>query len=111
MTNKKTTTGPPEARVRVGILGAGYISQAHLRALKNIPQVEATAICDLNQAKASQIARTWNVSQVFGRLEDMLDSGVDVVHVLLPPARHAEAALECLRGGADVFLEKPMGVT
>ena len=39
------------------------------------------------------------------------DGKIDAVHVLLPPALHAQAAGEIVAAGVDVLLEKPMGVS
>lgn len=96
---------------RVGLLGAGYISQAHLRALKSLPGIEVAAICDVRKSQAASVASEWHIAHVFDSLERFLSADLDVVHVLVPPAFHADAAVACLEAGCDVFLEKPMGVT
>lgn len=101
MTNKKW---------KVGLLGAGYISEAHAKALKVNNNVALSAICDLSVGRAETAAKTFDIPQVFASLEDLLKSDVEVVHVLLPPNAHFATARQILESGRHVFLEKPMGV-
>jgi predicted dehydrogenase len=102
---------PLREPVRVAIVGAGYIAEAHLRALKSVDNVQIVAICDLNKIRAASLGAQWNIPNTYVHMEDMLDQPIDVVHVLVPPAYHAETTIKCLQRGWDVFLEKPMGVT
>jgi predicted dehydrogenase/nucleoside-diphosphate-sugar epimerase len=97
------------ARTRVALLGAGYIVQAHARALAHVPSVTVTAVCDLVEERARAAARAHGIPQVHTSLDALLDAdAADVVHVLLPPSAHADAARRILERGRGVFLEKPM---
>ena len=98
-------------RTRVGILGAGFISDFHIRALKPLAGVQLAAVCDVDLARAQELGRKWGIPDTFERIDDLTASGVDVVHVLVPPALHAQAAIACLRGGCHVLVEKPMATT
>jgi len=96
---------------RVGILGAGYISDFHIQALQGLPDVEIAAVCDCDGGRALAQQRRWKIPLSYDAPERMLRDGkVDTVHVLSPPAQHAATALACLEAGCDVFLEKPAGV-
>lgn len=98
--------------MRVGLLGAGVISAPHALALSQIPHARLVAICDKDAAKAEALGRKWNVNSIFNSLPQMLaEAGVDVVHILLPPSAHADAALECLAAGVHIFMEKPFCTT
>ncbi len=97
---------------RVAILGAGFISDFHVRALQQLDCVELVAICDADAAKAQTVARTWNIAGAFSNAETMIrEARVDAVHILVPPSMHATTAVSCLEAGCDVFLEKPMAVS
>lgn len=98
-------------RTRVGILGAGFISDYHIRALQPLAGVQLAAVCDVDLARARELGRKWDIPAAFERIDDLTASGVDVVHVLVPPALHAQAAITCLRGGCHVLVEKPMATT
>jgi predicted dehydrogenase/nucleoside-diphosphate-sugar epimerase len=96
---------------RVGIIGAGYVSAHHLRALKSLSSVRVVGIADLDLARAKDVAKAFNLPSAYGSVEALLASGVDVVHVLTPPASHAALAIQALQGGAHVLVEKPMAET
>ena len=97
---------------KIGILGAGFISDFHIRALKGIPGIAVAAVCDTERHKAESLARKWGIGQSFSSLDAMLSAGVvNTIHILVPPIYHADAALQCLEKGCDVFMEKPMTTT
>ena len=97
-----------DAPLRVGLLGAGVISAPHTLALQNIPHARLVAICDQDVAKAQALGRKCRVNSIFDSLPEMLaQAKLDVVHILLPPSAHADAALECLAAGVHIFVEKP----
>ena len=94
---------------RVAILGAGYISEFHIAAIRRMADTELVAICDVNQALADQTARSFGIPKVYGSLEAMLATEtLDVVHVLTPPQTHHVTATMIAKAGVDVFIEKPL---
>ena len=97
---------------RVGLLGAGYVSQYHLRALKKLSNVEIVGVADLDQERAARAASAFGVPRVFRTLQDMAKARhPDVIHVLTPPSSHCGLALEALDLGCHVFVEKPMALS
>lgn len=99
------------SKFRVGIVGAGYVSAHHLRALKSIPSVEVVGVADLDFARAETVAKSFDLPHAYATAQELLSSGVDVVHVLTPPAYHAAVAIQALEAGAHVLVEKPMAET
>ena len=95
---------------KVGLLGAGYILKAHAKVLATMPNTEIVAVCDLSGERAQEAASAFGIPRVFTSLADMLKVDLDIVHVLLPPNLHNEAARTILEAGRHVFLEKPMGL-
>ena len=96
---------------RVGLLGAGYIVEAHVKALRALPQVRLQAVCDLSRSRAEAAAATHGIPTWFDSLDEMLRSGIDAVHVLVPPQLHTDLARQVLAAGAHALIEKPMGVS
>lgn len=99
------------SQIRVGIIGAGYVSAHHLRALQSIPSVHIVGVADLDRMRAEEVRRKFNLPSAFGSVEELLAAGVDAVHVLTPPAFHAPVTIQCLQAGAHVLVEKPMAET
>ena len=98
-------------RLKVGLLGAGYILEAHAKALAAIDSVEMNAVCDVSRERAMQAAAAFAIPQVTTSLAQLLESDCDVVHVLLPPFLHEDTARQILQAGKSVFVEKPMGLS
>ena len=99
-----------QRRWKVGLLGAGFICEAHAKALKCRSDTEIVAVCDHARDKAEEASAQFGIHQVFSSLDDMLNADVDVVHVLLPPDKHVDATRRILESGRHAFLEKPMGL-
>ena len=85
--------------LKVGLLGAGYILQAHAKALGAVEGVVLHAVCDLSHERAAQAAARASASpNVYTSLPQLLESDCDVVHVLLPPFLHEDSARQLLDG-------------
>ena len=97
--------------IRVGLVGAGYVSAYHIRALQTLPHVRIVGIVDTSVDRAHALAERFGIPCVFASLSDMRQSRPDVIHVLTPPASHARLAIEALEMGCHVFVEKPMAPT
>ena len=97
--------------IRVALVGAGYVSAYHIRALQTLPHVRIVGIADPAIDRARALAERFGIPGAFAKLSDMRGVRPDVVHVLTPPASHARIAIEALEMGCDVFVEKPMAPT
>ena len=97
-------------KLKVGLLGAGFIIDAHAKALKVLPNIEIAAVCDRALERAEVAANAYGISHVFVDLAEMLKLKLDVVHVLLPPDLHISSTKQILEAGSNVLLEKPMGL-
>jgi predicted dehydrogenase/nucleoside-diphosphate-sugar epimerase len=99
-----------ERNLKIGLLGAGYIIDAHAKALRSMG-MEITAVCDQSRTRAQKAAEKFGIRSVFTSLDELLATDVDVIHILLPPHLHAITARRVLESGCHVFLEKPMGLS
>ena len=73
--------------LRVGLIGAGAISPAHVSALRMITGIQLVAVCDRIAGRASRLAEQFAIPDVFSSADEMLEtSGFNVVHVLTPPS-------------------------
>ena len=97
--------------VRVALVGAGYVSTYHARALRSLPFVEIVGLADPDQARAEKLAGQFKIPAIYPSLEAMADARPEVVHILTPPSTHASLALEAMDMGCHVFVEKPLAET
>jgi predicted dehydrogenase len=97
-----------QAPLKAALIGAGQIARQHLACLRQLPGVELAAVCDLSPAVAECAAERYQVRSWFTDHAAMLrDVRPDVVHVTTPPTSHYRLALDALRAGAHVVVEKP----
>ncbi len=92
---------------RVGLVGAGYICEYHIAAIRRLPGVELVGITDLDAARAQKTGEKFGVP-VFPSLKALKEAGANAIHVLTPPHTHAAVTLEALDLGCDVLVEKPL---
>ncbi len=98
-------------KVRVALVGAGYVASRHLTALNDLPFVEVVGICDVDEKRATDLAKRFGVPRVFRSLAEMAETRPEVVHILTPPALHCALTLQALDMKCHVFVEKPMAET
>ena len=103
------TTMP--ARFRAGVVGAGYVANHHLRAMRDLGFVDIVAICDSDRKRAEEMAAKFGIPLVCQTIEQMAAARPDVIHVLTPPSSHCDLTLRALEMGCHVFVEKPMADT
>jgi UDP-N-acetyl-2-amino-2-deoxyglucuronate dehydrogenase len=97
--------------MRIGILGAGNISDTHARAARAIPGVEVVAVYGQNQAKAAALAERCG-ARAYDSLDRFLDHRpMDIVAIGSPSALHAQEGIAAAERGQHVLFEKPLDVT
>ena len=92
--------------VRIGIVGAGAVSDYHHVPGINIdPRCELVAICDPNEALLEQRRTDWGASKQSTNYEDIAnDPDIDAVIVATPNFTHKEITLACI---ARTFRNRP----
>ncbi len=101
-------------KVKVGIIGTGWIAEAHVKAYKKCPDVEIVAAADLIPGKAEAFCKANGLENValYPSHKELIDNAdVDAVSVCTYNATHAECTIYALDHGKSVLLEKPMCVT
>ena len=95
--------------MRAAVVGAGYISRHHIRALQSLPNVDLVAICDRSPAVAQSVAAQFEIENWFTDHRAMFDSTKPTVtHVTTPIGTHFAIASDAIRSGSHVFVEKPI---
>ncbi len=97
--------------VKIGIAGAGAIAGVHIDSYKRFPEsCRVVAVCDSFKDKAEAMAAAKGLdAKVYGDIGRMMaDPEVDAVSICLPPNAHCSAAVDGLRAGKHVLVEKPM---
>ncbi len=99
-------------RIGIGIFGYGFMAQAHLMALAEIPQANVVAVCGPNLAQAGPVAKRHGIEFVTRDPTEMLDlSTVDAVIIATPNDTHFDLAMSSMAAGKHVFVEKPIAIS
>ena len=98
--------------VRIGIIGAGAVSDYHHVPGINIdPRAELVAVCDPNETLLEQRKSEWGQFFATTAYQEIADHpDVDAVIIATPNFTHREIALACIAGGKHVMCEKPLGL-
>ena len=102
-------------KLKVGIIGTGWIAEAHIESYKNMPDVEVVAAADIIPGKAEAFMKKFGVEGVrfYPSHKEMIDNEpeLDAVSVCTYNTAHAEPTIYALNHGVNVLLEKPFTVT
>ena len=101
-------------KVRVGIIGCGWIAESHVAQYKKCPDVEIVAGSDIIPGKAAKFFEKMEVegAACYESTEEMLaKEKLDIVSVCTYNSQHAPCAIQAMKAGVDVMLEKPFTVT
>jgi predicted dehydrogenase len=94
--------------VKAGVIGVGHLGQHHARIYSELEAAELTAVADSNRGRAEEIASRYG-ARAYADYRDMLGE-VGAVSVAAPTSSHFGIAMDCLRAGIDVLVEKPITV-
>ena len=115
--NQDVATVDTTKKMRVGIIGTGWIADAHIEAYKTQPDVEIVAGCDLVPGKAKAFFEKHGIEGVKTEYKDDVEMladkslQLDCVSVCTYNRQHAPCTIHALEAGVNVLLEKPMCVT
>lgn len=95
--------------IRTLIIGAGGIAQAHVSSINRIKDMEVAGVIDINYDNAKKIAQKCN-AKVYDNMHEALQN-VDMVHLLTPPSKRVEYALQAVDAGKHIICEKPIATS
>lgn len=97
-------------KLRVGVIGIGFIGAAHVEALRRLGYVDVVAVANHNNG--AQKAKELFVEQGYDDYREMIDKeSLDAVHICTPNNTHYEMAMYAMEHGVNVMLEKPFTMT
>ena len=101
-------------KLKIGIIGTGWIAEAHVLEYLKMPDVELVAAADLVPGKAEAFCKKYGVegARCYESGHEMLEAEeLDGVSICTYNCQHAPCAIDALEHGVNVMLEKPFTVT
>jgi predicted dehydrogenase len=95
-------------KIKLGVLGYGNIGTLHVDNVISgkCPQVEISAICDIDPEKRALAKEKTPNAQIFENAEDMINSGkIDSILVAVPHYDHPKYAIVALKVGIHTLIE------
>jgi UDP-N-acetylglucosamine 3-dehydrogenase len=94
------------------VIGLGWFGEIHADALAQMPGIELAALCTRRPQRLVEVADHYHVEKRYTNYHDLLaDPAVDVVSITTHIQDHRDIAVDALRAGKHVLLEKPMAPT
>lgn len=105
------------SRIGIGFIGMGLISGGHLNTFSGMKEMQPVAVCDVKSWKLQEAVKTlqergFKGVQATPNYEEVIaNPDIDVVCVTTQDHWHAAMAVEAMKAGKDVYVEKPMTLT
>lgn len=95
--------------MRIGIIGAGSISDSHFQSYQQNEDAQIAAVCDLNEKRAKEKAKQYGADSIYTDYHDLLaNRDIEAVSICTWNNTHAEIAIAALDAGKHVLVEKPL---
>jgi predicted dehydrogenase len=102
----KTLKKPPKRKVRVGVVGIGYLGRFHVEKYAAVPEAQIVGLVDVVPQRTKEWAKQAH-TEAFTNHRALLGK-VDAVSVVVPTDQHYPIARDFLEAGCDVLVEKPI---
>ena len=105
--------------IGIGIIGWGFMGRTHTLAIRSLPlfypdagfEAKLVGVCSRTVSKAERARDDLGFSYATGDYRDLLaDPGIDVVSVCTPNDQHEAMAIDALKAGKHVYIDKPLTV-
>jgi predicted dehydrogenase len=95
-------------KIKVGVVGTGFIGPAHIEALRRLPNVEVVALCEVTAELARQKADALGIERSYIFEELLKQDDITSIHICTPNFLHFSQSKAALLAGKHVVCEKPL---
>ena len=98
-------------KIKIGIVGFGFMGQMHAWVYQAIPDVEIVGIADPSREGAKKAEQMGLRVPIYASLADLLQKGTcTVIDICLPTDLHVDAIIAAAKAGKHIFCEKPLAL-
>ncbi len=99
-------------KIKVGVIGTGFIGPAHVEALRRLGNVDVVALAEYAEDVGKSKAEMLGIDKYYGDYKELLKDGdIQSVHICAPNYLHYEMAKAALEAGLHVVCEKPLAIS
>ena len=99
-------------KIKVGVIGTGFIGPVHIEALRRLGFVEVLALADISLERARAKADELCIPLAYGDYRELIaNPEIEVVHLCTPNNLHYPMAREAILAGKNVVCDKPLAMT
>ena len=95
-------------KIKVGVVGTGFIGPAHIEALRRLPNVEVAALCEVTAELAKEKADALGIPRSYTFDELLKQEDIQAIHICTPNFLHYNQSKAALLAGKHVICEKPL---
>jgi len=92
--------------LRAGVIGVGYLGRHHARIYSELEDVELAGVADISPAAADETAKARGC-KAFADYRELI-AACDILSIVTPTTSHHNIAMDCIRAGKDILVEKPI---
>lgn len=96
---------------RFGVIGCGRISKNHMESIQALPQAKLAAVCDVKEEVLKSVMDRYHCQGYLNYRELLQNPTIDIVNICTESGYHAAIAIEAMRAGKHVLVEKPMAMS
>jgi predicted dehydrogenase len=101
----------PLKPLKIAVIGAGAMGRHHLRICHELKEVELIAVVDVDQNRAAEMAKRYNI-MAFSNVEELIKNvKVDAAIVAVPSMLHLDIGRQCLSQNIHCLIEKPLAIS
>lgn len=98
-------------KIKVGVIGTGFIGPVHIEAIRRQGNAEVVALSEINAELARAKANELGIEKAYGDYRELLaDDAIDVVHICTPNHLHYSISKDAIAAGKHVVCEKPLAM-
>lgn len=97
-------------KLRIGVVGTGFIGGKHIEAISRIPEAKLVAVVDSYAPKGKETAAKYGVNY-YASVEEMLaGKELDAVHNCTPTSMHFSVNEKVIKANKHLYCEKPLAL-
>ena len=98
--------------IRLGVVGYGYWGPNIVRNFADVPECQLAAVSDMRPERLAMVRSRYPAIKTYADPNELIaDRRIDAVVIVTPVSTHYDLALQALRGGKHVLVEKPLTST